>query len=366
MRQRLFWALVVLDLRSAEDQGTECHLHRRRFRYAVPAQHQRRRHRARLGRVPEPRQGRRASPSPSRGSRSAPSRASAPGVAGRRAARWAAPRCCGPCRSARRAARGARPPAGQVPARRLGAQAPMKWVAGNVTRIIIAKMVTVIYQPLLFSPAADRTGRRTADRLRARLFTGRRPRSSSSLPRPQHGPARPAGARWLFQTLHAVARRRLPAARAVPRRVDPRPRSAPGPRSAPTSRAARSRGSDRIAEQAAAVWLPLRKLLHRARKHRDAELALPARRPDRCRGPRPPPRRRDPPSIFAAPSAAADSRGCDSPSSRARVVVRRRTGWRRLVGLPLTPPTPDPPPLPGWGQPPADVSDSSSSRRTQQ
>lgn len=210
---------------------------------------------------------------------------------------------------------------------------PMYWVAGNIARVIVAKMITVIYQPVLFALPVDTLSRRLRERLfiaAVEIFEYNHVLNTDPRCKQWH---------WLFRTYtqwHAVAYLLL--------ELCNRDWSATSERAWAAINACFS-GSHSLALEKmsvhTAVWLPFKKLYHRAKKHRDAELArlrsdpAEAERIDRIN------HARDPPSSFGALS---DSVKCFIAQDR----------WRKLVNLPpRSTQTPGPPPLPSIEAPPA-------------
>jgi hypothetical protein len=191
---------------------------------------------------------------------------------------------------------------------------PMYWVAGNIARVIVAKMITVIYQPILFALPIDTL----SCRLRERLFL-----AAVEIFEYNHilnTDPRCRQWRWLFQTYtqwHAVAYLLL--------ELCNRTWSATSERAWAAINACFSGPNSLALERMSvhtAVWLPFKKLCHRAKKHRDAEVArlradpAAAEQCDRIN------RERDPPSTFGALS---NSIKCSIAHER----------WRKLVNLPL-------------------------------
>ncbi|KAB5578862.1 fungal-specific transcription factor domain-containing protein [Coniochaeta sp. 2T2.1] len=194
---------------------------------------------------------------------------------------------------------------------------PMYWVAGNIARVIVAKMITVIYQPILFALPVDTL----SCRLRERLFLAaveifEYNHILNTDPRCQQW-------RWLFQTYtqwHAVAYLLL--------ELCNRTWSATSERAWAAINACFTGPHSLALEKMSvhtAIWLPFKKLYHRAKKHRDAEIIrlradpAAAEQCDRMN------RARDPPSSFGALS---NSIKCSIAQDR----------WRKLVNLPPTPP----------------------------
>jgi hypothetical protein len=194
---------------------------------------------------------------------------------------------------------------------------PLYWVSANVSRLIVAKMVTIIYQPILFALPVDRL----SCRLRQRLFIAaveifEYNHILSTDPRCKQW-------RWLFRTYaqwHAVAYLLL--------EVCNRPWSATSERAWTALNAVFSGPNNLALERMSthtAVWLPFKKLFHRAKKHRDAELARLRGDPATAEQLYQSNLKRDPPSTF---SALPTSIKCSIAQDR----------WRKLVHLPSTPP----------------------------
>lgn len=143
---------------------------------------------------------------------------------------------------------------------------PVLWTAANIARVIIAKMTLVLYQPMLF-PGPN--GEMLSSEIRDRLFTAATEvfeynHQLNSDPRSKQW-------RWLFQTYtqwHAVAY--------VLMEVVRRPWSAAVERAWAALNAIFASPDpedlNRIAGDQS-VWLPLKKIYLKARKHREAEIA---------------------------------------------------------------------------------------------
>jgi len=199
---------------------------------------------------------------------------------------------------------------------------PMYWVAGNVARIIIAKMTLVIYQPLLF-PAPGQE--HLSDDIRARLFNAAIEMFEYNYllntdPRCKQW-------RWLFQTYtvwHAVA--------FVLIEVTHRPWGVTAERawaalnsiySAPASK---SLDLEKMISHTA-IWLPFKKLYFKAKKHRDTEIARLQEDPQAALEL----------DLEYRSRAAPESFGALSGSVKGMVAHER---WRKLVNAP---PIPSPP-----------------------
>lgn len=196
---------------------------------------------------------------------------------------------------------------------------PIIWTAANIARVIVAKMTLVIYQPMLF-PGPN--GEVLSDDIRERLFTAATEifeynHQLNSDPRSKQW-------RWLFQTYtqwHAVAYVLMEVARR--------------PLTAGVERAWAALNSifaspqpddlDRIAGDQS-VWLPLKKLYLKAKKHREAEIARLKADPAAAQELELQERSKAPvPLSFAA-----------MPGSVKSAIATER--WRKLVNAPRLPP----------------------------
>lgn len=213
-------------------------------------------------------------------------------------------------------------------------QNPMYWVAGNIARVIVAKMITVIYQPVLFALPVPSGADTCPDsisvyspqyslscRLRERLFI-----AAVEIFEYNHilnTDPRCRQWRWLFRTYtqwHMVAYLLLETCN--------RSWSATSERAWAAINACfcgpNSLALERMTGHTA-VWLPFKKLYGRAKKHRDAELARlradppAAEQLDRIN------KERMPPSTFSVLSISIK---CSIAQDR----------WRKMVNLPPTPP----------------------------
>lgn len=196
---------------------------------------------------------------------------------------------------------------------------PLYWMAANITRVIVAKMIMVIYQPVLFAGPMDRLSCRTRNRLFiAAVEILEYSSLTSSDPRYKHWC-------WLFRTYtpwHVMAYLLL--------EISGRPWSASVERAWTALNANFSSPSGLTLEKMSehtAVWLPFKKLFYRAKKHRDAELA-------RLRA-----------DAAAALELDLDDRACapsstfataSLPGSATSTALRER--WRKLVNAPPLPP----------------------------
>ncbi|CAK7266670.1 hypothetical protein SEPCBS57363_002207 [Sporothrix epigloea] len=142
---------------------------------------------------------------------------------------------------------------------------PMFWVAANVARVICAKMTLVIYQPVLFpGPGNEAMSREVRDR----LFTACTELFEYSYFLTMD--SRTKQWRWLFQTYtqwQAVAYALIEAGR--------RPWSASVERAwngLNSILSPQPHGNDRMADNAS-LFVPLKALYNKQRKHRNAEIA---------------------------------------------------------------------------------------------
>ncbi|KAK0732529.1 fungal-specific transcription factor domain-containing protein [Apiosordaria backusii] len=194
---------------------------------------------------------------------------------------------------------------------------PMYWAAANITRVICAKMMLVIYQPVLFPGPGNEY---LTDEVRARLF-------NASLEVFEYAhilntDERCKQWRWLFQTYsqwHAVAYTLI--------EVSHRPW---GPKAERAWAALNLRfaapNSAELEKLAGhhAVWLPLRKLYDKASKHRAAEVTRLQNDPDAARELE----LRD--RCNTTPTSIREI-----PGSVKRVMALER--WRKLVNAPPLP-----------------------------
>lgn len=196
---------------------------------------------------------------------------------------------------------------------------PMLWTAANIARVITAKMTLVIYQPMLF-PGSD--GEVLSEDIRERIFTAATEifeynHQLNSDPR-----SRPW--KWLFQTYtqwHAVAY--------VLMEVVHRPWGPSEERAwaALNSIFANPHPDDlnRIAGDQS-VWLPLRKIYLKAKKYREGEVARLKAHPDAAQQLEIEERSKAPvPLSFTA-----------MPGSVKSAIATER--WRKLVNAPPLPP----------------------------
>lgn len=202
---------------------------------------------------------------------------------------------------------------------------PILWTAANIARVIVAKMTLIIYQPMLF-PGPN--GEVLSDEIRERLFAAATEifeynHQLNSDPRSKQW-------RWLFQTYtqwHAVAY--------VLMEISRRPWT-PG-----VERAWAALNSifaspqpddlDRIVGDQS-VWLPLKKLYLKAKKHREAEVLRLKSDPNAAQKLELQERSKAPvPLSFAA-----------MPGSVKSAIATER--WRKLVNAPRLPPESQLPP----------------------
>ena len=200
---------------------------------------------------------------------------------------------------------------------------PMFWTAANIARLIVAKMRLIIYQAVLFPGPGSIT---LAESKRVSLFNAATEVFEYSYllntdPRAKQW-------RWLFQTytqLHAVAY--------VLIEISHRPWSATVERSWDALNMVFSTGKPGLPQfdmekmqRHSAIWLPLRKLYLKAKRHRETEIArlrgdsqsaLKLELEDRAR-------------------LAPDSFGALSNSVKNSRAIER---WRKLVNAPPLPPT---------------------------
>lgn len=192
------------------------------------------------------------------------------------------------------------------------------WTAANIARVIVAKMTLVVYQPVLL-PGSD--GQTLSEDIRQRIITAATEifeynHQLNSDPRSKQW-------KWLFQTYtqwHAVAYVLLEVGR--------RPWSAAMERAWAALNSVLATPSpedlDRIAGHTS-MWLPLKKIFLKARKHREAEIARLKADPDAAQQLEIQERRQAPlPLSFAA-----------MPGSVKNAIAMER--WRKLVNAPPLP-----------------------------
>lgn len=190
---------------------------------------------------------------------------------------------------------------------------PMFWVAATISRLILAKMTLMLYQPVLFQ------GQQSSDvpeEVRDRLLM-------SSIEIVEYNQVlnnepRCRQWRWLFQTYtqwHAIAY--------ILVEISRRPWTPTMERGWTALNVTFSRPTPQeLAKMAehSTIWLPLRSLFAKARRHRDAELAQLRADPDRAR-------RLDAEERTKVPRA----RFGVQPSVRNHIVAHEQ--WHRLVGV---------------------------------
>ncbi|ROV94335.1 hypothetical protein VMCG_08658 [Cytospora schulzeri] len=266
MRRRLFWALCILDLRSAEDQGTDLTIVDRAFDTEFPLNINDSDISEETTELPQPRQGitemtfslsRYETCSLARRLHTMSSAAAA-----------SCPRDAASSLEERENM--VRQTYQRVESKYFhdsdASRDPVLWTAANIARVIVAKMTLVLYQPMLF-PGPN--GEMLSSEIRDRIFTAATEvfeynHQLNSDPRSKQW-------RWLFQTYtqwHAVAY--------VLMEVVRRPWSAAVERAWAALNAIFATPDpedlNRIAGDQS-VWLPLKKIYLKARKHREAEIA---------------------------------------------------------------------------------------------
>ncbi|KAJ9136651.1 All development altered-3 [Pleurostoma richardsiae] len=194
---------------------------------------------------------------------------------------------------------------------------PVYWVAANIARVIVAKMTLIIYQPVLFPGPGDED---LSGDVRDRLFN-----AAIDIFEYSHvlnTDPRCRNWRWLFQTYtqwHALAY--------ILMEVSRRPWSATAERAWAALNTVffspKPLELARIADRAA-VWLPFKKLYFRAKKHRDAEIARLRADPQAALALELEDRSRVVPKSFAAMSG----------SVKGALAIER---WRKLVNAPPLP-----------------------------
>lgn len=200
---------------------------------------------------------------------------------------------------------------------------PMFWTAANIARLIVAKMRLIIYQSYLF-PGPE--NQQLSEDKRARLFNAATEVFEYSYilntdPRAKQW-------RWLFQTytqLHAVAYILL--------EISHRPWSATVERSWGALNMVLSNAKpslpqfdlEKMADHSA-IWLPLRKMFLKAKKHREAEIARLQSNPQAAQ------QLEIEDRIKALPGS---SFGSLSTSMKNSIAIER---WRKLVNAPPLPP----------------------------
>ncbi|KAK4210651.1 fungal-specific transcription factor domain-containing protein [Rhypophila decipiens] len=324
MRRRLFWAVCFLDLRSAEDQGTDLTIVDRAFDTQMPLNINDSDISPDSKELPKPREG----PTDMTFSLI---RYEVSAVARRlhTVASASAPVCP---RDASTSLEEREALLSNVHKRvvekylnhRECDNNPMYWVAGNVARIIIAKMTLVIYQPLLFPAPGQEL---LSDDIRARLFNAAIEMFEYNYllntdPRCKQW-------RWLFQTYtvwHAVA--------FVLIEVTHRPWGVTAERAwaALNSLYSAPAPSPLDLEKMIshkAIWLPFKKLYFKAKKHRDVEIGRLQADPQAALEL----------DLEYRSRAAPESFGALSGSVKGMAAHER---WRKLVNAPPVPQNPPP------------------------
>jgi hypothetical protein len=319
MRRRVFWALCILDLRAAEDQGTDLTIVDRTFDTEFPLNINDSDLTPETTEMPQPRQG-------STDMTFSIIRYEICGLARRLHTMSSAN--AGSCPrdaaiSFEERENMVREVYASVESKFFrGSDAssdPVLWTAANIARVIVAKMTLIIYQPMLF-PGPD--GEVLSSAIRDRIFTAATEifeynHQLNSDPR-----SRPW--RWLFLTYtawHAVAY--------VLMEVVRRPWSSAVERAwtalNATFASPNPEDLNRIAGDQS-VWLPLKKIYLKAKKHREGEIARLKSDPRAAQELELEERRgAGAPACFAA-----------MPGSLKSAVANER--WRKLVNAPGLPP----------------------------
>ncbi|KAK4040976.1 fungal-specific transcription factor domain-containing protein [Parachaetomium inaequale] len=316
MRRRLFWAVCVLDLRSAEDQGTDLNIVSGTFDTQIPLNINDDDISPESESLPEARQGttdmafsliRYEICSLSRRLHTVTSGMS--------------PACPADAEKSLEEREALLNEVSHRVEQRLLKDSgnSMFWVASNVTRIIIAKMTLVIYQPVLFQ-----TG--PGDDVLSEDVRGRLLNAALDVFEYSHilnTDDRCKQWRWLFQTWshwHALAYTLI--------EVSHRPWGPKAERAWTALNLTFQSPSPAELEKLVshhAVWMPLRKLYLKVKKHREAEIARLQADPQAARELDLKDQPRTPPTCFGA-----------IPSSMKGVAALNR--WRKLVNLPAPPP----------------------------
>lgn len=319
MRRRLFWALCILDLRAAEDQGTDLTIVDRTFDTEFPLNINDTDITPETTEMPQPRQG-------STDMTFSLIRYEICGLARRLHTMSSAN--AGSCPrdaaiSFEERENMVREVYSSVERKFFmspdASQDPILWTAANIARVIVAKMTLVIYQPMLF-PGPD--GEILSSEIRDRIFTAATEifeynHQLNSDPR-----SRPW--RWLFLTYtawHAVAY--------VLMEVVRRPWSSAVERAwAALNATFASPNPDDLNRIAGdqSVWLPLKKIYIKAKKHREGEISRLKADPTAAQELELEERK-----IAGAPASFAAM-----PGSVKIAVANER--WRKLVNAPRLPP----------------------------
>ncbi|KAK4129768.1 hypothetical protein N657DRAFT_560927 [Parathielavia appendiculata] len=321
MRRRLFWAVCVLDLRSAEDQGTDLTIVPGTFDTQIPLNINDSDISPECPRLPEPREGTTDMAfSLVRYEICSLARRLHTVSSGLTPAYLDESKLANKSLEEREAL--LREVSQRVEQRLLkDTSSALFWVASNITRIVVAKMTLMIYQPVLFpGPGNDHV---LSDDVRARLFNaGLDVFEYSHILKTD-----PRGKqwRWLFETWthwHALAYTLI--------EVSHRPWGPKAERAwAALNLTFQSPNPAEIEKLMShhAVWMPLRKLYLKVKKHRDAEIARLQTDPQAARELDRQDRSGTPPTSFAA-----------IPTSMKAALALER--WRKLVNLP--PPSQEP------------------------
>ncbi|KAL2174153.1 fungal-specific transcription factor domain-containing protein [Thermothelomyces heterothallicus CBS 202.75] len=315
MRRRLFWAVCVLDLRSAEDQGTDLSILSDTFDTQLPLNINDADISPESTQLPEPREG-------TTDMTFSLIRYEICSLSRRlhRVSSDMAPACRGDAKKSL-AEREAllNEVANKVQKKLLkGGSNTMFWVASNVTRIVLAKMTLVIYQPLLFPGSGDES---LSEDVRTRLLNAaldvfEYSHILNTDPRCKQW-------RWLFQTwMHwnALAYSLI--------EVSHRPW---GPKAerlwAALNLNFRSPNPAELEKLAShhAVWMPLRKLYLKVKKHRELEIARLQADPQAAQEL----------AIRDEPGTPPSTFGAIPGSVKGAMALDR---WRKLVNLPPPPP----------------------------
>ena len=327
MRRRLFWAVCVLDLRSAEDQGTDLTIVAGTFDTQIPLNINDSDISQESTSLPEPREGttdmafsliRYEICALSRRLHTASSSMTPayPGDAGKSLEEREALLTEVSERVQQRLLKD-------------GSNA-MFWVASNLTRVIVAKMTLIIYQPVLFpGPGHDVLSEDVRTRLlNAALDVFEYSHILNTDPRCKQW-------HWLFQTWshwHALAYTLIEVSH--------------GPWGPCAERAWAALNLTFLSPNPAelerlashhAVWMPLRKLYLKVKKHREAEIARLQADPQAAREL----------ELRDQSKTPAASFGCIPNSVKTAIALDR---WRKLVNLPALP-QPTPPQLPQQSYP---------------
>ncbi|KAL2270776.1 hypothetical protein VTJ83DRAFT_147 [Remersonia thermophila] len=342
MRRRLFWALCVLDLRSAEDQGTDLTIAPGTFDTRIPLNINDTDIAPESTALPEPREG-------TTDMAFSLVRYEICALSRRLYTLSSATTPHLPCdadKSLEEREEMLLEVSQRVQERLLkDNNNSMFWVASNVARVVAAKMTLVIYQSVLFpGPGNDQLSEDVRARLlNAALDVFEYSHQLNTDPRFKQW-------RWLFQTWshwNALGYALV--------EVSQRPW---GPKAeriwAALNLTFQSPNSAELEKLAShhAVWMPLRKLYLKVKKHREAEIARLKADPDAARA-------LDELDQYGTPPSAFGS--LDGARKAAHAAER----WRNLVGLPPRPSPPPPPPPPAAAQQPPQQPPSSQVARPQ-